>query len=666
MQLQLPLRLSFALNRQITSLNGCISSRGSFGTYGRGMRSLSDRLDFEVPNPRHRVRISAKVVTDSDVGKKACRGEGTTRQRGAKGAAKLAAKKAYGLRLETALKAELELEVEEEQERLKNWSSERLEREGYAIFDLQAKVDGSLYRDRIVRFIGGGTDGILPSTNQFSHGAMVAISRRSPLDEEDTMVEGVVLERARRFLRVAIGSEDLASMDPHGRWRLDLWGNSVAYERSMQAVGSFCSISCGRGGTGVMKLAGRPGVKGPIRGETPRASPPKAAGKVKLKKEVKLRLASQLAWHGADTGAASVGEGEGVVGEGLMAVWSVLMKAEEARRRVDVALSLEPEQSEWGDGEGYERGRGAERDVLRRRKRRGGSEEVEVTLSREDENWGRGRDWRETEGDDTEGAWHVWSESEGEFSEEDEHRKRSASGAFSRSPHSRGSDQGDDEKRRNKVYNSNATPTLQQSTLRDVSEEERKAAKEGLAYAAKAPPWGATEKRGAFVGGVRAWLQRLPHGSMNASQVAAIEAAMGRRLTLWQGPPGTGKTRTLLRFIVGVRTLGPGKVLATADSNVAVDNLLEGLLDLGLRVVRIGQPAKVKDALRQATLEAQLLAHPLMARAAELKEEAVLERQEARAMNNRGRRMIAAKGAARTWMDAKAAEAAAVDDILSK
>ncbi len=36
-------------------------------------------------------------------------------------------------------------------------------------------------------------------------------------------------------------------------------------------------------------------------------------------------------------------------------------------------------------------------------------------------------------------------------------------------------------------------------------------------------------------------------GGLNASQVEAVQAALGRTLTLWQGPPGTGKTRTLLR-----------------------------------------------------------------------------------------------------------------------
>ena len=64
-----------------------------------------------------------------------------------------------------------------------------------------------------------------------------------------------------------------------------------------------------------------------------------------------------------------------------------------------------------------------------------------------------------------------------------------------------------------------------------------------------------------------------------------------------QGPPGTGKTRTLLAYMeVMVKTpprqpLTP--ILACADTNAAVDNIVEGLVERGIRVVRLGQPAKV-------------------------------------------------------------------------
>ena len=47
-----------------------------------------------------------------------------------------------------------------------------------------------------------------------------------------------------------------------------------------------------------------------------------------------------------------------------------------------------------------------------------------------------------------------------------------------------------------------------------------------------------------------------------------------------------------------------------ADSNVAVDKLLEGLLSRGVRAVRLGQPVKVREKLRQATMDAPMEIHP--------------------------------------------------------
>ena len=76
-----------------------------------------------------------------------------------------------------------------------------------------------------------------------------------------------------------------------------------------------------------------------------------------------------------------------------------------------------------------------------------------------------------------------------------------------------------------------------------------------------------------------------------------MKVALTRTLTLWQGPPGTGKTSTLLQFIrLAAEMLPKGdQVLATAASNVAVDSLVLGLLRHGVKVVRVGQPAKVRD-----------------------------------------------------------------------
>ena len=72
---------------------------------------------------------------------------------------------------------------------------------------------------------------------------------------------------------------------------------------------------------------------------------------------------------------------------------------------------------------------------------------------------------------------------------------------------------------------------------------------------------------------------------LNASQSLAVKGAASNRLTLVQGPPGTGKTAVAIRILKHWARLAmaqckygenPKPILATSDSNIAVDNLVEG------------------------------------------------------------------------------------------
>ena len=93
---------------------------------------------------------------------------------------------------------------------------------------------------------------------------------------------------------------------------------------------------------------------------------------------------------------------------------------------------------------------------------------------------------------------------------------------------------------------------------------------------------------------------------LNLAQVKAVRHSLSARdLAIIHGPPGTGKTTTVVEIIKA--SVGQGqKVLATAPSNTAVDNLLEKLVSAGLKVVRLGHPARVDQQLTQYTLDAQV------------------------------------------------------------
>lgn len=94
--------------------------------------------------------------------------------------------------------------------------------------------------------------------------------------------------------------------------------------------------------------------------------------------------------------------------------------------------------------------------------------------------------------------------------------------------------------------------------------------------------------------------------ALDASQERAVRASLEAfPIALIHGPPGTGKTRTLVEAIRQAVARGE-RVLATAASNTAVDNLAERLAATGVRVVRLGHPARVADVVMPRTLDALL------------------------------------------------------------
>ena len=88
----------------------------------------------------------------------------------------------------------------------------------------------------------------------------------------------------------------------------------------------------------------------------------------------------------------------------------------------------------------------------------------------------------------------------------------------------------------------------------------------------------------------------------NESQRHALTLAFSRRLTLIQGPPGTGKTTTALLLVRCWIESGYKPVLCSADSNIAVDNLVDGCAQAGLNVIRIGRPEATRADLEQYNL----------------------------------------------------------------
>ncbi|KAL8471145.1 hypothetical protein ACS0TY_028733 [Phlomoides rotata] len=104
------------------------------------------------------------------------------------------------------------------------------------------------------------------------------------------------------------------------------------------------------------------------------------------------------------------------------------------------------------------------------------------------------------------------------------------------------------------------------------------------------------------------WSEAELNGSLDAeffdkSQKRAIALGLNKKrpVLIIQGPPGTGKSVVLKQLISLVVKQGE-RVLVTAPTNAAVDNMVEKLSDIGANIVRVGNPARISPAVSSKSL----------------------------------------------------------------
>lgn len=100
-----------------------------------------------------------------------------------------------------------------------------------------------------------------------------------------------------------------------------------------------------------------------------------------------------------------------------------------------------------------------------------------------------------------------------------------------------------------------------------------------------------------------------PVRHLNESQQKAIAGMMAAKdVYVIHGPPGTGKTTTLVAAIQTALLYMP-QVLVCAPSNAAADLLTERLAAAKVKVLRVGNPARISEEILPYTLDFQIANH---------------------------------------------------------
>lgn len=162
------------------------------------------------------------------------------------------------------------------------------------------------------------------------------------------------------------------------------------------------------------------------------------------------------------------------------------------------------------------------------------------------------------------------------------------------------------------------------------------------------------------------------NNNLNISQNEAVNSILNSNdVSIIHGPPGTGKTTTLIQAIVALQKIEK-QILVCAPSNTATDLLTEKLGEAGLKVVRIGNIARVEEKVIQYTVDNLISEHTQAKEVKKLKKMASEYRSMAsKFKRNFGRtqreqRNALYKEAKQVASDAVKLEDYMLDDILDK